>query len=130
MRDGTRGFTLIELLIVVVIVGILASIAITRLGNTRERALTAAMKSDLRNLVSAEEAFFSNGQTYFGGAIPSAAMPYDPSQGVTVTLSSVTNSGWSAEATNPATTKTCSIFVGTGTPIAPATLEGRVACTP
>ena len=130
MRRDNRGFTLIELLIVVVIIGILASIGITNFGNSKERARVAAMKSDLRNLVSAQEAFFSNGQTYYAGVVPNAAMPYDASEGVTVTLSTVTSSGWSAEATNATTPKTCAIFVGTGTPIAPATVEGRVACTP
>jgi len=130
VRHDNRGFTLIELLIVVVIIGILAAIGITNFGNSKERARVAAMKSDLRNLVSAEEAYYSNGQTYYGGAVPNAAMPFDPSEGVTVTLSTVTASGWAAQATQVTTTKTCSIFVGTGTPIAPATVEGRVACTP
>ena len=54
MRDENRqdmrkqaGFTLIELLIVVVIIGILASIAIPKFGSTKERAYLAKMKSDL-----------------------------------------------------------------------------------
>jgi len=92
--------------------------------------MVAAMKTDLRNLVSAEEAYYSNGQTYYGGAVPNAAMPFDPSDNVTVTLSSVSATGWSAEATHASTPKTCAIFMGTGTPIAPAVVEGRVACTP
>ena len=50
-----KGFTLIELLIVVVIIGILAAIAIPKFSNTREKAYIASMKSDLRNLATAEE---------------------------------------------------------------------------
>jgi prepilin-type N-terminal cleavage/methylation domain-containing protein len=130
VRRDHRGFTLIELLIVVVIIGILAAIGITNFGNSKERAMVAAMKTDLRNLISAEEAFYSNGQTYYGGAVPNAAMPFDPSQNVTITLSSVTATGWAAAATHNYTTKTCAIFMGTATPVAPATVEGRVACTP
>ena len=129
MRRDNRGFTLIELLIVVVIIGILAAIGITNFGNSKERAMVAAMKTDLRNLVSAEEAYYSNGQNYYGGAVPNAAMPYDPSDKITITLSSVSPTGWAAEATHANTTKTCAIFMGTATPVAPATIEGRVACT-
>src|SRR5438876_2682844 len=53
-----RGFTLIELLIVVVIIALLAAIAIPKFANTKEKAYIGAMKSDLRNLATAEEAFF------------------------------------------------------------------------
>jgi prepilin-type N-terminal cleavage/methylation domain-containing protein len=64
-RHGTRhGFTLIELLIVVVIIGILSSIAIPKFANTKAKAYVAVMKSDLRNLVVAEEAFFADSSKY------------------------------------------------------------------
>ena len=59
-----KGFTLIELLIVVVIIGILAAIAIPKFANTKSKAYITAMKSDLRNLVTAEEAFFSDSAKY------------------------------------------------------------------
>src|SRR5438132_486836 len=55
-----KGFTLIELLIVVVIIGILAAIAIPKFANTKAKAYIASMKSDLRNLVTAEEAYFAD----------------------------------------------------------------------
>ena len=59
-----KGFTLIELLIVVVIIGILAAIAIPKFANTKSKAYITAMKSDLRNLVTAEEAFFADSSKY------------------------------------------------------------------
>src|SRR6478736_3621931 len=64
MLKMRKGFTLIELLIVVVIIGILAAIAIPKFANTKSKAYVTAMKSDLRNLVTAEEAFFSD-STYY-----------------------------------------------------------------
>ena len=59
MLRRRSGFTLIELLIVIVIIGILATIAIPRFGKTREKAYYRAMKSDLRNLVAQQEAYWA-----------------------------------------------------------------------
>ena len=70
MRN-TKGFTLIELLIVVVIIGILAAIAIPQFASTKEKAFDAAAKSDLRNLMTAEEAYFSDFQGYTGVTVAS-----------------------------------------------------------
>ena len=83
--SNRKGFTLIELLIVVVIIGILAAIAIPKFANTKEKAVAASEKSDLRNLVTAQEGFFSDNQTYatgFGAAQANA--PASPACGGTV----------------------------------------------
>src|SRR5947208_15933204 len=58
-----KVFTLIELLVAVVIIGILAAIAIPKFANNKEKAYIASMKSDLRNLVTAEEAYFADSVT-------------------------------------------------------------------
>jgi len=68
-----KGFTLIELLIVVVIIGILAAIAIPQFASTKEKAFDAAAKSDLRNLMTAEEAYFSDYQLYTDVTVASGA---------------------------------------------------------
>src|SRR5713101_7020798 len=64
VQMNRKGFTLIELLIVVVIIGILAAIAIPKFANTKEKAYIASMKSDLRNMVTAEEAYFADSIKY------------------------------------------------------------------
>src|SRR5438874_4933541 len=59
-----KGFTLIELRTEEVIIGILAAIAIPKFANTKAKAYIASMKSDLRNLVNAEEAYFADSVKY------------------------------------------------------------------
>ena len=121
---GTRkGFTLIELLIVVVIIGILAAIAIPKFANTKEKAYIASMKSDLRNLITAQEAYFSDNNSTYASSISGMGTTYRASSGVTVTLGTVTNTGWDATAGHASTAKTCKISVGGG-----ATNEGEPVC--
>jgi type IV pilus assembly protein PilA len=127
---NSRGFTLIELLIVVVIIGILVAIAIPKFSNSKGRAIVSQMKSDLRNMVTAQESYIADAATYYNGPVPGAAMAYGPSQNVTVTLSSVTATGWAAVATSTSTSRTCAIFIGSAAPPAPATTPGVAACTP
>jgi len=124
------GFTLIELLIVVVVISVLAGIAIPKFSNTKGKAYTSAMITDLRNLTSAQEAFFSDRSTYFNGTVPTTGFMAQPSGGVTLTLQNVSGSGWGATATHSATPATCAIYFGTGGPVAPATREGVPMCTP
>jgi prepilin-type N-terminal cleavage/methylation domain-containing protein len=52
-RSEAAGFTLIELVIVIVILGILASVAIPKYEDMREQARTAALKGQLGSIRSA-----------------------------------------------------------------------------
>jgi prepilin-type N-terminal cleavage/methylation domain-containing protein len=134
MYKNRKGFTLIELLIVVVIIGILAAIAIPKFASTKEKAYLATMKSDLRNLATAQEAYASdnNGEYMPGGSAAGGAPAtphegYTPSSGVTVAISNA-GAGWSATATHVAAPdRTCAIFVNTGE-VTPATSEGEPRC--
>ena len=137
-----KGFTLIELLIVVVIIGILAAIAIPKFANTKQKAIVASMKSDLRNLVTAQEAFFSDNNDYAGsttaavqvnGLAGAGKVTFTPSQGNVLVLTYVDAAGWKATMTNPAVTgvpNTCGIFTGpiANAPNAAVTQEGAPAC--
>ena len=123
MNANKKGFTLIELLIVVVIIGILAAIAIPKFANTKEKAYIASMKSDLRNLITAQEAYFSDNSSNYASSTSALGTAYKASSGVTVTMGTVTNTGWSATSSHSSTAKTCAISVG-GT----ATNEGEPVC--
>ena len=128
-----KGFTLIELLIVVVIIGILAAIAIPKFANTKSKAYTAAMKSDLRNLVTAEEAFFSDSgryRPYFNnGQMGDTVLKFKPSTGVS-TPSITTGAGyWSATVTHSQIANfSCGIGVNTQNPIVTTAGDGEPAC--
>jgi prepilin-type N-terminal cleavage/methylation domain-containing protein len=132
-----KGFTLIELLIVVVIIGILASIAIPKYGQTKAQAYVTTMKADLRNLATAEETYFVDHREYFEGTATNDGLGgtssvgdgWVPSSGVTV-QATLSGAGWYAKAVYVSgTTRTCALYVGVP-PQAPATAEGSAQCDP
>src|SRR5438093_7262817 len=103
-----KGFTLIELLIVVVIIGILAAIAIPKFANTKEKAYLASMKSDLRNLVTAEEAYFADSVKY----TTNLGTAFSTTSGVVGPTIALSADGWTANVSHTTTPKTCAIYVG------------------
>lgn len=127
MRDK-KGFTLIELLIVVVIIGILAAIAIPKFSQTREKAYFAAMKSDLKNLASQQEIYYSDEYSYTNNT---TNLGFVESDAVNITIAA-TNTGWSATATHDALagTQGCAIYYGGGTGISNfgVTQAGEISC--
>lgn len=120
------GFTLIELLIVVVVIGLLAAIAIPKFQNTKGKANAAALRSDLRNLAVAQEAYFYENAQY---ASDTAALKFRASPGVVLTIVAPPTGGWLATATHPLSYPLrCVIYYGSMTPPPPADQEGVPGC--
>lgn len=90
MRRRT-GFTIIELLAVVVIIAVLATLAISKFGDSKRRAYVSAMKADLHNLATIAETKFASDNSYATVDVPQG------SAGVTLTFDGTSN-GWTATA--------------------------------
>ena len=127
LRPRPAGFTLIELLIVVVIIGVLAAIAVPKYQYTKSKAYAATMKTDLRNLATAEEAYFYTNEIYTTDV---ASLAFTASSGVSITVPEATAQGWSAVATHPLLLgmSKCALFFGAAKAVAPAINEGQVVC--
>ena len=98
-RNARAGFTLIELLIVVVIIGILATIAIPKFAATKDKANLAGVRSDLRNIMTAQEAYWADFTTFGTLAQLQAATNFTLSGGAAGAISA-TASGYTATITN------------------------------
>lgn len=64
MIKNKKGFTLIELLVVIAIIGLLSSLAVVSLNNAREKARDARRKSDLKQISTAMELYYSEVEAY------------------------------------------------------------------
>ena len=113
-----EGFTLIELMIVVVVIGILATLAIPKYGSSKQRAARTAGIADLRNLATQEERFYSENGRY-GDLNDTASLRFTLSPGnsalaLTITGAPPGSSGFNA-ALAIGVSQTCGVFVGAAT---------------
>ena len=123
-----KGFTLIELLIVVVIIGILAAIAIPKFAATKDKAKLASVKTDLRNSMTAQEAYFSDYNTYATFANLQAASNFTLSAGNANNGSVGASNGYTMTFNNSTISagKTqCTVQVGAG---ATSGVDGVIVC--
>jgi general secretion pathway protein G len=79
-RRSSRGFTLIELLIVVVIIGLIASIAVPNLMNALDKGRQKRTMSDLRTIGTGVEAYAVDEVSYpTAGDIQALRLILEPS---------------------------------------------------
>ena len=78
--------------------------------STKSKAYLSAMKSDLRNLVSAEEAFYADSNR---NSTSLEELEFKPSTGVVAPVIRITPGGYAATATHTLLpTMTCNLYVG------------------
>lgn len=135
-RGVRRGFTVVELLMVVILVGLLASVALPNLSQAKEKAYRAAAVGDLRTFASAQEAWHDTHGRYGGLADmqngpPEAGGGFRWSKGVTALAVVATATGWSAEIATPSGTR-CALAIGTAAlpTSVPGLVPGIPACEP
>jgi prepilin-type N-terminal cleavage/methylation domain-containing protein len=122
------GFTLIELLIVVVIIGILATIATGQFQHMRERAHVATLRSDIAHLALHQELHNHTNARY--GTLAELT-DFQASDGVIPVIPWAEVVGFAATMTHAAVPGVvCGYFMGTA-PVGsagPATIPGQIAC--
>ena len=106
MVRNEKGFTLIELLVVVAIIGILAAIAIPQFSAYRAQGFNGRAASDLRNLASAEEAYFAANAQYTD--VLDDLVGFEQSPGVDVQVTDTSATSFSATASHSSGDKTYS----------------------
>ncbi len=62
--NNKKGFTLIELLVVIAIIGLLSTLAVVALGSARQKANDAKRLSDIKQIQTALELYYTDNNTY------------------------------------------------------------------
>jgi len=96
MQKSEHGFTLLELLFIVMIIGILASIALTSYRGIEQTALENTVQQDLHNAAVICETYYGDQQAYIG---------FGPFTGSTGSGRFIISSGYNIKLSNGVTMK-------------------------
>lgn len=116
MRANPKGLTLIEVLIIVVMIGILLTLAFQQITRRGAKDLVGSLKADIESVKDAESKYFAAHNAYGSKAQLDSVSAIALSDGTTLTISATATS-YSAAATNaadPANVRSCSIEVTGG----------------
>jgi prepilin-type N-terminal cleavage/methylation domain-containing protein len=89
-KRDQEGFTLIELLIVIVILGILATIVVFAVAGIRDKGNKSACKAEYKTLETAAEAYYAQNGSYTNGAglVTAQLLKTAPSKGYDINTTS------------------------------------------
>ena len=98
-RRNEKGFTLVELMIVVVIIGILASIAIPKFTNLIGKTKAAEAKTILGQIITAEKTYYFTSNAYqdFVAGAECVEIGFSQPDGARFTYSFLTDTATAAE---------------------------------
>jgi Tfp pilus assembly protein PilE len=110
---------------VLVVLSALTLIAVPRIREMKRRAYVTTLTHDLRNFANIEEMYWEDANTYTNSL---AALKFQPSTDVSVTVVEATPSGYSAKFEHTPSGTYCAVFFGTAAPVPPATAKASIAC--
>ena len=128
---------MVELLVVITVIGILATVGMSRFTGVKDRARVATLRADLHNLVTEQEGHYIGFGSYASAIVPdgpatATALVFRQTEGSdTPGVTLIAGDGFNASITTRVTTtpRTCAVSIGGSAPW-PRTVGGAVLSSP
>jgi prepilin-type N-terminal cleavage/methylation domain-containing protein len=126
-RSGRDGFTLVEILVALAVLAALVAVAWAKFNTSYVEALEATLRSDLRNLATAQEIYYRAHATYSSEVDGLQITPGATSE---IRITSADPMGWSAWNRIERVTTRCEVYVGNThtSPLGIASSPERIEC--